>query len=485
MKPPSIRSVLLVRCGIGAGVLLCFLSAAVYLLVRHSLYRELDKSISQTAAMLADQVEYEDDAISFEWKEGIGTSHALPADGLFQFWDDRSGFTTRSPGLRSRDLPRFSGLDGQPLLRNILLPDGSRGRAIGLRVYPFVLPEELALMKARGSFVDMKSMPHTLVVARSAEPLHHTLKSMEQILACGALLTLGLGFVMIDRAVRLSLRPIDDLAAQMNERTGHQLDAPLAVPRNLPSELSALAKNFDSLLARLAANRQRERDFIRHAAHELRTPVAGLRATTDLALSLPRDAAAYAAHLATCQKTAIDLGELVNRLSALSRIDQTAFPPVLEPVDTKATLLSCMERFAQLFKERGLEVSLDLSDEPLVASGDITLLRIIFDNLLENAVCYARPASEVRVHGAIVGGRVEIRISNLTVGPPGNPDRLFEPLFRKESSRNDAGTHLGIGLTLALSAATSMGASLSGRMITEERIEFVLSVPRANDPPPS
>ena len=57
MSSPSIRRALLIRGGIGVGMLLCFLFVSVYLLVRHSLFRELDTSITQTAALLANQIE--------------------------------------------------------------------------------------------------------------------------------------------------------------------------------------------------------------------------------------------------------------------------------------------------------------------------------------------------------------------------------------------------------------------------------------------
>ena len=165
MNVPSIRRTLLLACGTSTAVLLCLLSAGVYWLVRQSLYRELDESVRQTAAMLANQVEFEDYTIGFEWKEGVGTNRSLVENGLFQFWEENTQVTTRSAALHSSDLPKFSGIGGEPLFRSISLPDGRRGRAIGLRIYPFVLPDEIETMKALGNVVDPKTMPFTLVVA--------------------------------------------------------------------------------------------------------------------------------------------------------------------------------------------------------------------------------------------------------------------------------------------------------------------------------
>lgn len=480
MRTPSIRRNLLLRCGAGTGLLLCVLSAGVYLLVRQSLYRELDESIAQTATLLANQVEYEDYTINFEWKEGIGTNRSLTEYGLFQFWDEKTGTTTRSPGLGPHDLPRFTGIEGRPLLRNIVLANGNRGRAIGLRVLPFVMPEELDKMKATGLVVDPKTLPHTLVVARDAEPVHHTLERLRWVLAIGGLMTLGLGFLLIQRIVGIALRPIDEMTAQMRERAEHQLDSALVVPGELPVELTGLAKSFDSLLARVAAIRQRERDFIRHAAHELRTPIAGLRATTDLALSQDREAAAYRGHLETCQHTAVELGELVKRLSALSRVGMSTDTASLDNVDLTPLLNGCLESFAPLFDQRGLTVECDIPASPLIAAGDPTLLRIIVNNLLDNAASYSPSPGEVRIRAAVSDNRVEVRMANRSDDLPDNLDRLFEPLFRKESSRSDSTSHLGIGLTLSLEAATAMGATLRAEKKEEGWIEFILVIPAGN-----
>jgi signal transduction histidine kinase len=474
MKSPSIRWSLLLRCGVGVGVLLCLLSSGVYFLVKQSLYLELDESIAQTAALLANQVELENENITYEWKEGIGTNRELIADGLFQFWDEKTGTTTRSPGLQSHDLPRFSHLDGSPSLRTIRLPNGHHARAIGLRVNPFVLPEEVARMKQRGRVIDPKSLPHILVLARDSEPVHHTLERLRWTLSGGSLLTLALGFMLIHRVIRVTLQPINELTLQMKDRAEHQLDSALVLPRKLPAELTGLAENFDSLLARVAAIRERERDFIRHAAHELRTPIAGLRATTDLALSQPREAATYAEHLAICQKTAIELGELVNRLSALSRIGQASSLTRLEPLNVSVILMACLDSVLSIFHERGLEVKHELPEQAMITRGDATLLRIIFNNLLDNAACYSNPGDEVHIHGNITGRHIEIRIANPASDLPENLERLFEPLFRKETSRSDA--HLGIGLTLSLEAATAMGATLQARKTHNGGIEFILDL---------
>ena len=480
MSAPSIRRSLLIRCGLGVGLLLCLLSAGIYVLVEKSLYGELDDSIKQTASILANQVELENDAITYEWEEGLGTNQSLVDGAHFQFWNEATGSTTRSPGLRWRDLPKFSGLEGAPVVRNIQLSDGRHARAVGLRVYPFVLADEIEAMELRGKVIDPKTLPQILVVARDAEPVHHALERLRWVLVGGSLLTLAIGYLLIERAVRSSLRPIHELASQVRDRAEHQLDRLLELPGDLPSELGGLAVDFNLLLSRVAAIRERERDFIRHAAHELRTPIAGLRATTDLALSQQRDAAEYAGYLRSCQSSAVELGELVKRLSALARIGRHTSQPLLEPVELGAFATECWHTFEASAAERGLRVETQM-EASTPALADRALLRIVLNNLFDNAVAYAALESPIRIRTMIAEGGVALTVSNGIEEGPVDMTRLFEPLFRREASRHDAGSHLGIGLTLSLEAARAMNGILKGESSARE-IGFVLLLPMA--PPP-
>ncbi len=480
MKSPSIRRSLLIRCGIGVGALLCTLSLTIYLMVRQSLYREMDLSITQTAALLANQVELENSEVIFEWQEGLGTNKALILDGLFQYWNDTTGKTTRSPALQSLDLPKFQGENGNPLIRNIHLPDGRRGRAVGLLVTPFILPDEMEKMKSRGRIIDPKSLPHTLVVAGNLEPLHRTLDQLRYILLSGTLLTLALGFTLIDHVIRITLRPIDDLSRQVRERTEHQLDSALELPGTLPAELAGLAGNFDSLLARVASIRRRERDFIRHAAHELRTPIAGLHATTELALSQTRNAPEYAAYLTSCRKTAGELGTLVNRLTALARIGgPSAFPVKPEIISPAGLIDELLPPFQAISGKRGIAINVEPCDPALRFNGDRALCRIILNNLLDNATCYTPEQGSILIRCQATAKQVNISVSNPAADLTESPERLFEPLFRSENSASESGGHLGIGLALSLDAANAMGGTLKARKTADGWIEFTFGLPAA------
>ncbi len=475
MRIPSIRRALLIRCGLGVGLLLGTLSLVIYNHVAKSLARELNRAVRAAASLLADQIELENGGIIHEWREGIRPKAVLPGGELFQYWDETKRTSVRSPGMHENDLPRFTGPEGAPEFRNIMLPDGSRARALGLRVYPFVLAEEVEKMKARGVVLDPRSFPHILVVAQSAESNYRTLERLASVLIIGNLCTLGLGYLVIDRVIRATLRPIDQLAGQVLNRAEDQLDDALDLPGRLPSELVGLANGFDTLLSRVATTRRRERDFIRHAAHELRTPIAGLRVTTDLSLSKKRQADDYESYLRTCQLAAIQLGELVQRLSSLARTGRPIDSSQLECVDLAEVFHTCLPTHRERCIEHGLRIEDEVPLEGLMVSGDRPMIRLILNNLLDNAVTYSKDGCRIRIEVFREEGWIGMRFINAVEEMPSDPERLFEALFRQESSRHDSNTHLGIGLTLSLDAARAMEGSLKA-MAGEEpgTIAFVL-----------
>jgi two-component system sensor histidine kinase QseC len=377
--------------------------------------------------------------------------------------------------LGAAELPRFHGKNGAPVIRDIALHDGRQARAIGMRIYPFVLPAERERLRLLGASIDPLSQPQVLVVARETQRLTGVLTRLAWVLTAGVILALMLGFYLIDRVVRGSLRPIAQLASQVNARSGEETGA-LDLSATLPEELTGLTRDINHLFARVSATREREQDFIRHAAHELRTPIAQLRATAELALSRPRDAAAYLDHLETCRKSAVQLSELVQRLTALARYGQPGLGATLAPLDFAELLDECRSSFAPAFARRGLHLSMAPDGCAAVASADRTLTRLIVTNLLDNAASYAPEGSDVQVSCAVAAGRVRLAISNKLEDLTLDAARLFEPLFRHDKSRHDIDSHLGIGLTLSREAASRMGATLEARRLEPDRIEFVLSL---------
>ena len=139
----------------------------------------------------------------------------------------------------------------------------------------------------------------------------------------------------------------------------------------------------------------------------------------------------------------------------------------------------CLTSFDGAFGRKQLRLTRRGAENPCRALADIGMVRIVFNNLLDNAASHAPAGSAVDVVFRRTADGCEVVFSNPAETFIEDPEILFEPLFRQEASRHDAEAHLGIGLTLSREAAMATGGTLMARRAAEDRIEFVLMLPAA------
>ncbi|MGB8965793.1 MAG: HAMP domain-containing protein, partial [Candidatus Cybelea sp.] len=140
-------------------------------------------------------------------------------------------------------------------------------------------------------------------------------------LAVGLLL-IALGVIASRRVARRVLAPVDEIASLAERIEGHDLSARLRT--DTKDELGRLCASFDRMLDRLQAAFSRERRFVADASHELRAPLAVLRAETELALRRERTTSEYRAALTSIAREAVRLEELVDELLAAARAEVDA-----------------------------------------------------------------------------------------------------------------------------------------------------------------
>ncbi|HEX5901038.1 MAG TPA: HAMP domain-containing sensor histidine kinase [Solirubrobacteraceae bacterium] len=292
-----------------------------------------------------------------------------------------------------------------------------------------------------------------LEVVSGLAPLEHRQSRLEhRLLALGliALVAAGAGVWLAADLVLRPLRRLRSVASSVAEDE----DLDRRVPPGGPTELRSLAASFNAMLARLgrsAADRRRAlaatRRFTADAGHELRTPLTSVQATLSTLerhLDLPAERRAEMLGDALAEQRR--LVELLDGLQALARGD--AGPLELTEVD----LAEVVDAVAAAALERhpGLRLTADLPEAPVAMRGWEPGLRLLADNLVENAVRHGRSGGQIRVtldaeHPGADGGAL------LTVDDdgPGIPDadrtRIFAPFARLEST-NGEGSGLGLAL---------------------------------------
>lgn len=268
------------------------------------------------------------------------------------------------------------------------------------------------------------------------------------------LLVLPVWALAIAGLVHRTLAPVRGLAADVAARGAANLE-PVSAPA-VPDELRPLLEALNGLMARLASAMDNERRFTGDAAHELRTPMAALRAQLD-ALRLAPDAAARDEAIAQARAGLERMARLVTQLLTLARLEGVATQPG-EPLDLAELAREVCGEWGEAAVAKDIDLSLEAEAAPL--SGEPDGLRILLRNLLDNALGYT-PA----------GGRVEVSVAGAgaSTGPvlrvvdngPGIPAERRQELGRRFHRLQAQGPDgAGLGLSIVLRIAESYGAQV-------------------------
>ena len=188
------------------------------------------------------------------------------------------------------------------------------------------------------------------------------------------------------------------------------------------------------------------RRFMSDAAHELKTPVAVLRARADVGLQRPRSEAEYGEILAGIARESERLGTLVENMLLLARADTGQWPVRREKVFLDDLLLDAATAARTLGAGKQVEVDVGELDEAAV-HGDPALLRQLFMILLDNAVNYTPEGGRVTASATRNGRSCKVTISDTGVGIPASAlPHVFERFFRADVARARGGAGLGLAI---------------------------------------
>ncbi|MGR3572540.1 sensor histidine kinase N-terminal domain-containing protein [Brevirhabdus sp.] len=271
----------------------------------------------------------------------------------------------------------------------------------------------------------------------------------------GALIVLALTgiamAVLAILAVRSALRPLDRIGAALRQRDPHDLTpVDLAVPR----EAAVMVGALNSFMARLDRQVMAMRTLIEDAAHQLRTPVAAIRAQSDLA-ARDSDPARKALIVERIHRRSVSLGRLLDQMLSRAMVIHRAHSAPTESFDLREMALEVLE---ECEPEGGgpSGVRIDLPADPVILSGDRLSLVEACKNLLNNAQRHGLPPLRMGVAGSDTQARIWVQDAG--AGPPalivGQAGRRFA---RSAASKADSA---GLGLAIAVSVADAHGGRL-------------------------
>jgi signal transduction histidine kinase len=505
----------------------------VYAIFRATLWADFDSSLRTTVQALAALAEETEAGVEFGWTpDGLEEFVRHERPSYFQVWHD-GRVLAKSSRLRGSDLGQRRGSLTRPGFHFTTFPDGRHGRVASATFQPRsdldeddpVDPSRLELsMGSPGEDEESAGLDHsrfavrersgfgqmepqfegnqsgaaplsgvrtlvwerpvptvTIAVARDTSDIDQRLAIVRWTLVAGGLTATGLSVGLLMYAVRRGLRPLHSISQAISRidagTLGSRVDA-----TNVPTEIESIVQRLNELLTRLEEAFHRERAFSSDLAHELRTPLAGLRLTLEVYLSRPHQSHEYRHGIQACLEICDQADRLVANLLALARLEGKHVLPSGEMVLVDQLFRECWHAVDDEADARGLHAILRLQPDAQLVT-DREMLRVILRNLIDNAVSHCDSGGSIEARVETNDRFVSIQLTNtgnrLTAK---QASHVFERLWRGDGARTASGQHFGLGLTLCQRLSQALGGSIEAHVDGNE-FRIQLSFPASGNTP--
>lgn len=381
----------------------------------------------------------------------------------------------RPQGSPPGDEPRGPPGDPRDMLGRVALFDADNRRVAGRDYVPADAPG-VALIRDGVQIGTLRLAP----LPRADTPVERDFAraQLRTLLIAGAAMLLAAlaAGVLLSRTL---LAPVQRLAAAARGLAAGEYQ--LRVPVQGGDELENLARDFNQLAHSLERNRAAARQWSADMAHELRTPIAILRAEVQAlrdGIEAPSDSA-FASLDAECGR----LQSLVEDLYQLSLADAGALEYRLQALDLVELVESVLDGHRRLLANTGLTLETHFERSAWVRADDRRLAQLL-NNLLANSARYTDAPGRVRVSVTTQEKDVVLRVEDSAPGVDAQRQgRLFERLYRVDASRSRAAGGAGLGLAIVRSIAEAHGARIETHDSALGGLCIELHLPRSGAEP--
>ncbi|MCA9148137.1 MAG: GHKL domain-containing protein [Planctomycetales bacterium] len=446
---PSLHRRLLVLVAVSSVLTLAVSGVIVSVLVESRLWQQFDDGLRDRLYSFTQLVEQDADRVDVEWNDfGPNDTSALDSASRVTCWYKGRVLANYPPGtqpLSAEELPSDS------RVRNTVL-EGQPARILSVQFVP----------KSEGDQPgDLSSV--VVAIARPTIPMLGTIRIVRMSAVAATMLGMVIASIGAWIAVGRGLAPIQTAAQQIAQVTPDRLDHQIEYDVRRPIELQPLVDTINRLLRQLQLAMERERTLSSEIAHELRTPLAGLRAKLDVARSRER-------HPDELRQTMDECATIVNQTSRMiESLLATVVARVKPDVAGRTNLSAIVEEYILQFDERMTERSLALDhqiDTNVLAKVDELAARTVLNNLFDNAMTYAELGSTIEVSCVAAGDKVCLRIRNVALEFPDGPvEQVFARFWRGDRSRSGVAGHHGLGLALTKRVVEAAGGKIEAKRV--------------------
>jgi two-component system, OmpR family, sensor kinase len=289
-----------------------------------------------------------------------------------------------------------------------------------------------------------------VAVGQSLEDRDDTLGNLVRSFALGGPIAILVASVLGYALAAAGLRPVEAMRRRARDVSLSRADERLPLPA-ARDEIRRLGETLNEMLDRLGRSFERERRFVADASHELRTPVAVIKAELEGALRAgghdPQVREALVASVEECDH----LAQLAEDLLILARSSAGELPVRPEPLELREQLDRVARRFDDRAGERGRSITVDADGEPVVYADELRL-RQALGNLVDNALRYG--GGEIVLRSRRAGAGLQLEVSDEGEGfSPELAERAFERFARGDLARTRDGAGLGLSIVRAIAEA--------------------------------
>ncbi|MFT0546791.1 HAMP domain-containing sensor histidine kinase [Allopusillimonas ginsengisoli] len=328
----------------------------------------------------------------------------------------------------------------RPQRRDPLLPKGSLARHLVWRLLPAVF-----VLVA----IDLTA---TWLITRKMSLQEWLLRDIFWTMVISQIVLVTVFAWVLIKGVRSGLASMNRLSSEISQRSIEDLQ-PLDVT-GLPAEVAPLVSHLNDLLLRLDDSMQAQKRFIGHAAHQLRTPLTGLKLESELMLTrtLPDDVRARAERIKSVTDRMIRLGQ---QLLVLARVDSSTRPQdSFKRMDLAEWVRETAAEWIPSVRSTHLEIQLSAPREPVWVDIDPLLLEELLGNLIDNAVRYAKDATVINLRVTTNPPTLAVEDDGQGIAPE-DAAHVFDAFYRSARPANEGS---GLGLAIVREIARAHGA---------------------------
>jgi len=258
-----------------------------------------------------------------------------------------------------------------------------------------------------------------------------------------------------------SLQPVNQIIRTAQEIGVQNLSRRLEVPEPR-DELRRLTETLNAMLERIEASFQKITQFTADASHDLRTPIAVIRATAEIALRRQRPADDYKLALSKILQASVETSLLLENLLTLARSDAGAAGLEMHPLDLSQQVRSAQEQGAILAADKSLSVTFLAPETPVWVRADAIAIRRLLLILIDNAVKYTPAGGRCEIALCQIQDQAHIAVKDTGIGiPESDLDFIFERFRRADRARCRETPGAGLGLAIARWITQMHGGTIS------------------------